>query len=239
MFAGVETAGAFLAALEALSSDDELRKYKRAFPLARKGGDRFLGVRMGDVFDLSKACVDMPLDEVERLLESPWHEARAGAVSILDFQARRRTTTPAQRRELYELYLRRHDRINSWDLVDRAAAHVVGGYLVDRPRDQLYTLARSLSPYERRTAIVATMHFLSLGQTRDTFAIAGILADDPDPVVQKAVGWALRTAGSPGLEDFLERWAPHMARVALRYAVEKLPKDTRERFLKAQSLKAS
>ncbi|WP_077490705.1 DNA alkylation repair protein [Sinomonas mesophila] len=239
MFAGVETAGAFLAALEALSSDDELRKYKRAFPLARKGRDRFLGVRMGDVFDLAKASADMPLDEVEQLLESPWHEARAGAVSIMDFQARRRTTAPERRQELYELYLRRHDRIDSWDLVDRAAAHVVGGYLADRRKDQLYVLARSSSPYERRTAIVATMHFLSLGQTKDTFAIAEILADDPDPVVQKAVGWALRTAGSPGLEQFLEHWAPHMARVALRYAVEKLPKDTRERFLKAQTLKAS
>ena len=239
MFAAVGTAGAFLAALEALSSDDELRKYKRAFPLARKGPDRFLGVRMGDVFDLAKASIDMPLAEVEQLLESPWHEARAGAVSIMDFQARRRTTTPERRRELYELYLRRHERINSWDLVDRAAPHVVGGYLVDRPRDQLYALARSSSPYERRTAIVASMHFLSQGQTTDTFALAGVLADDPDPIVQKAVGWALRTAGSPELEEFLERWAPHMARTALRYAVEKLPKDTRERFLKAQTLKAS
>ncbi|GAB3270201.1 DNA alkylation repair protein [Sinomonas notoginsengisoli] len=233
MVAGTRTAGGFLAALESLSSDDELRKYKRAFPLATRGSDRFLGVPMGSVFELARASVEMPLDEVERLLESPWHEARAGAVGIMDYQARLRTTTPEQRRELYELYLRRHDRIDSWDLVDRAAIHVVGGYLADRPRDPLYALARSSRPLERRTAIVASMYFLGTEDSRDLFEIAELLANDPDESVQKATGWALRAAGNPELEDFLDHWAPRMARVALRYAVEKLPKVTRERYLKA------
>lgn len=233
MVAGTRTAGGFLAALESLSSGEELRKYKRAFPLARRGRDRFLGVRMTSVFELARAAADMPLDEVEKLLESPWHEARAGAVSIMDFQARSRSTTPGHRRALFELYLRRHDRIDSWDLVDRAAIHVVGGYLADKPRDPLYELARSPDPSERRTAIVATMYFLGSGDTRDLFEIAQLLANDPDESVQKATGWALRTAGTPGLEDFLDHWAPSMARVALRYAVEKLPKVTRERYLKA------
>lgn len=233
MVAGTVTASGFLAALEALSSDVELRKYKRAFPLARSGQDRFLGVRMGSVFELAQASADMPLREVELLLDSPWHEARAGAVSIMDFQARRRTTSPERRKELYELYLRRHDRINSWDLVDRAAIHVVGGYLADRSREPLYALARSEAAHERRTAIVSTMYFLGAGETTDLFAIAKLLAQDPDESVQKATGWALRTAGTPALEDFLDSWAPRMARTALRYAVEKLPKGARERYLKA------
>lgn len=58
------------------------------------------------------------------------------------------------------LGIRRHDRIDNWDLVDRAAAHVVGGYLVDRPRTVLHTLARSTNPWKRRTAIVATWYFI-------------------------------------------------------------------------------
>jgi len=41
--------------------------------------------------------------------------------------------------------------------MDRAAPHVVGGYLIDKPRDQLYLFAASDAPMERRTAIVATM----------------------------------------------------------------------------------
>ena len=52
---------------------------------------------------------------------------------LLPFQARRRSTPEARRAELHHLYLRRHDRIDGWDLVDRAAPHVIGGYLLDVP----------------------------------------------------------------------------------------------------------
>ena len=86
-------------------------------------------IPMRQVFDLAKKFIGLPLPDIERLLDVPDHLTRVGAVSIMDFQARRRSTDQQQRRGLYELYLRRHDRIDTWDLVDRAAPHVVGGYL--------------------------------------------------------------------------------------------------------------
>lgn len=64
------TAKAFVAALKAQQSTPELKKYERFFPVVARGDDEFLGVRMGEVFALAKASVEMPLDEVERLLES-------------------------------------------------------------------------------------------------------------------------------------------------------------------------
>src|SRR5688572_4614141 len=99
--------------------------------LAANNEDKILGVRMGQVFALAKEFMDMPLDEVENLLESTIHEARVGAVSIMDFQVRSKKTTEERRKELFDLYIRRHDRIDTWDLVDRSAIHVVGGYLMD------------------------------------------------------------------------------------------------------------
>jgi len=93
--------------------------------------DVSIGARMGDVFALAKEFTDMPLDEVEVLLESPDHEVRVGAVSIMDFQARNKRTPLKRRKELFDLYIRRHDRINTLDLVDRGAPYVVGGYLFD------------------------------------------------------------------------------------------------------------
>ncbi len=81
--------------------------------------------------------------DIERLLEASDHDVRVGAVAIMDWQARRKSTSPERRRQLFELYVRRHDRIDTWDLVDRAAPYVVGGYLADKPRDPLYELARS------------------------------------------------------------------------------------------------
>jgi hypothetical protein len=104
-----------------------------------------MGVRMGQVFELARECADMEPPEIEALLDERFHEPRAGAVRIMATQARGKRTTEERRQELYELYLRRHDRIDNWDLVDLGAWDVVGSWLVDRPRDILYELARSRS----------------------------------------------------------------------------------------------
>jgi 3-methyladenine DNA glycosylase AlkD len=157
-------------------SDEELRKIQRYFKSGEGqygAGDVFMGVRMGDVFVLAKEFVDMPPEQIELLMESAVHEVRAGAMSIMGKQAARKKTSVERKRNLYELYLRRHDRINNWDLVDLAARDVVGAYLIDKPRDVLYELARSANLWERRTAITATAAFLRVGQANETFKIAG------------------------------------------------------------------
>src|SRR5215211_4921597 len=110
---------------------------------------------MGQIFALAKEFIEMPPAEVEKLLESSIHKVRAGAVSIMDWQARSKKTSEKRRKELFDLYIKRHDWINDWDLVDRSAPYVVGGYLPDKPCKILYKLARSKSPWERRTDITA------------------------------------------------------------------------------------
>ena len=97
-------------------------------------GPKGFGIRMGSIFELAKEFIDLPPTEIERLLESPLHEVRAGALSVMDKQARRKKTPESRRKELYDLYLGRTDRIDNWDLVDLGAPYVVGGYLWDKPR---------------------------------------------------------------------------------------------------------
>ncbi|HZF99544.1 MAG TPA: DNA alkylation repair protein, partial [Chitinophagales bacterium] len=134
-------AGDFIKRLNTFQSDEEKEKLKRFFKSNDAvSGDRFMGVRMGQVFTVGKEFIDMPPVEIEKLLKNPFHEIRAGAVSVMDWQARRKKTPEAHRKELYELYLKRHDGINNWDLVDRGAMYVVGGYLFDKKRDPLYRL---------------------------------------------------------------------------------------------------
>ena len=145
----------------------------------------------------------------------------------------RRASPRSRRNELYDLYVQRHDLIDTWDLVDRAAPSVVGGYLADKPRDQLYVFARSPNPLERRTAIVATYAFIRRGDVEDTFDIADILANDQDALVHKAVGGWVREAGKRDPEQlhrFLDRHAATMPRAALRYAVEHLDQGEREHY---------
>jgi 3-methyladenine DNA glycosylase AlkD len=232
------TARQFIAALERLADPKKIPEIQRYFhedAKARSNGTQILGVSFGKIFAAAKQFAAMPLADIEKLLESPYYEVRMGAVSIMDFQARAKWTTPAQRKAVFELYIRRHDRINNWDLVDRAAPHVVGGYLADKPRAVLTRLARSKNPWERRTAIVSTWYFIRAGELDDTFRIAAMLARDDHELVQKAAGSWLREAGKRDqsrLVEFLDTHAAKMPRTMLRYAAEKLPAPVRSRLLK-------
>jgi 3-methyladenine DNA glycosylase AlkD len=193
---------------------------------------------MGQVFALAKAHMDMPLAEVRTLLASPDHLAKVGAVSIMDFQARSRKTSEDDRRALFELYIDEHERIDTWDLVDRSAIWVVGDYLRDKPRDVLYELARSDRPMERRTAILSTFAFIRDGDLDDAYRIAELLLGDGEDLVHKAVGWMLREAGKrdePRLRAFLDQHAATMPRVMLRYSIEKLDPAIRASYLAMKS----
>lgn len=231
------TAESFLAALWANQSDEELAKIGRYFKSGAGDygeGDRFIGVRMGTVFALAKAHIGMSLAELEKLMESDIHEARAGAMSIMGQKAKSRKISPEERKGLFDLYLRRHDRINNWDLVDLAAVPVIGAYLRDKPRDVLFTLARSANMWERRTAIYASMAFIGVGQLDEIYALADILRNDPQDLIHKAVGGVLRFAGDRDparLRAYLDAHAATMPRVMLRYALEHFDKDERAAYL--------
>ena len=183
---------------------------------------------MGSIFALAKAHMDLEPAGIEELLDRPDHEARVAAVSVMDFQARDRRTTDARKQDLFDLYLRRHDAIDTWDLVDRSAIWVIGEHLRDRPRDILDELAASPDPNRRRTAILATFAFIRRDDLDDAMRIAETLVDDQRDTVAKAVGWMLREVGKrdePRMRAFLDRHAATMPRVALRYAIEKLEPD--------------
>jgi 3-methyladenine DNA glycosylase AlkD len=242
MVTGELNADRFIERLEPLGSPEqvvEARPYLQPGVKVHGDVDVSIGARMGDVFKLAKEFTDMPLDQVDVLLDSPVHEVRVGAVSVMDFQARNKRTSAERRKELFDLYIRRHARINTWDLVDRSAPYVVGGYLFDKPRDILYELARSEEMYERRTAIVATYYFIRKDDTAETFSIAEVLVDDDHDLIQKAVGGWVREAGKrdpAGLRDFLDRFAATMPRTTLRYAVEHLDKAERDHYMSLKKL---
>jgi 3-methyladenine DNA glycosylase AlkD len=227
----------FVKKLKTYRSSDQSANYQRYFKTGEgeyAEGDIFIGVRMGQVFALAKEFIEMLPEEIEKLLESEIHEVRVGAVSVMDWQARSKKTTVERRKELFSLYLRRHDRINNWDLVDRSAPYVVGAYLFDKPRSILYKLARSKNLWERRTAIIGTGYFIKKSDVDDTFKIAEMLLKDKQDLIHKASGWMLRAAGDinrQNLLDFLDKHAATMPRTMLRYAIEHLDKEQRNHYM--------
>jgi 3-methyladenine DNA glycosylase AlkD len=227
----------FVEELEVYRSSVQRETYRRSFKTGQGQcgeGDVFIGVRMGQVFAVAKEFIEMPPQEIEKLLESPIHEVRAGALSIMDKQGRSKKIPERRRRELFDLYLRRTDRIDSWDLVDLGAPYVVGRYLFDKPRDVLWELVRSENVWERRTAIVSTSYFIRQGDVADTFRVAEMLLADDHEMVHKATGGWVREAGKKDrrrLLSFLDKHAATMPRTALRYAIEHLDEEQRAHYL--------
>lgn len=194
-------------------------------------GDLFRGIRVPVQRTVARRFDHLPLAEAERLLHSPFHEDRLTALLILVRQFGRKG---ADRQAIYDLYLRNTAYINNWDLVDSSAPQIVGAFLADKSRAILDDLARSDLIWERRVAIMATQHFIKLGQFDDTLRLARALLHDREDLIHKAVGWMLREVGNRNLaveEAFLAKTYQTMPRTMLRYAIEKFPEAKRKAYL--------
>ncbi len=195
-------------------------------------GDRFLGINVPQIRQLVREFATLSLDDVERLLESTWHEARL--LGLLLMANRYAKSDAAAQEGIYRLYLRRTDRINNWDLVDTSAPQVVGAHLWKRSRAPLRRLARSRSLWERRIAMVATQYFITRHDFDDAIAIAETLLSDGEDLIHKATGWMLREVGKrdeAALLRFLDRHAHHMPRTALRYSIERLSPGRKKHYM--------
>ena len=197
-------------------------------------GDRFYGVIVPKIRGVAKAHRKAPRREIRKLLCSQFHEERLAALLILVDQYQR--GNDLQKREIYDLYLASTAHINNWDLVDLTAQHIVGAYLKGKETSVLTRLALSKSLWERRIAMLATYHFIRLGDSGETLRIAELLQRDPHDLIHKAVGWMLREVGkrcSLKAEcEFLDAHAATMPRTMLRYAIERFPEKLRLHYLK-------
>ena len=132
---------------------------------------------------------------------------------------------------LRDTYLRHHDRIDDWGMVDRAAPRVIGATLTGGPYDLLHDLAASPDPHRRRTAMTAPLWFVKHGSNADVeagIAIAEVLHADQDPLVHKPVGIYLAHAGERlphRLTEFLDQRGDALPRAAYRIAIRKRRPD--------------
>ena len=224
--------------IRALGNQEIARHSQRFFKTAEGEygeGDRFLGIRVPVLRKLAKQHRGISLETVFQLLSSEFHEERLFSLLILVLQFFR--GNEEERQTIYERYLKNTRFINNWDLVDSSAGQIVGAYLLERSRDPLYRLARSKNLWERRISIIATFYFIKRNDVDDTLKLSEILKQDPEDLIQKAVGWMLREIGNRNRateERFLSKHYREMPRTMLRYAIEKFPEDKRQAYLKGK-----
>jgi 3-methyladenine DNA glycosylase AlkD len=212
-----------------------LQRFFKTGPGEYGEGDRFLGITVPRLRKLSKEYEDMDQDEVEALIESPFHEARL--LALLIFIRRYQQEDESGKKRIYTFYLQSTRRINNWDLVDLSAPNIVGDFLVKKSRNPLYRLARSPLLWERRIAILATYRFIKEQQFEDTLKISEILICDQEELIHKAVGWMLREVGKRDQaveEAFLRKHYRRMPRTMLRYAIERFPAPKRACFMQGR-----
>jgi hypothetical protein len=94
------TAERFVERLAALVPAASRAEFRRAHRSGKGSRDEGFGIRTGSIFELAKGFIDLPPAEIEDLLDSPVHEVRVGALSVMDKQARRNRTPDDRRKEL-------------------------------------------------------------------------------------------------------------------------------------------
>lgn len=202
-------------------------------------GDKFLGIKVPTTRDVVKQCwQETSFEDLETCICSEYHEIRLAALLTLVQIFKHAKKDQTLQQQCIDFYLTHTEFINNWDLVDLSCYELLGTWLLDKDRVLLYDLARDgKTIWEQRIGMVSTMQFIRHGQVDDTYAIADIFLEKPQPLhdlLQKAVGWLLREAGKRD-EQQLKCWLSTryatMPRTMLRYAIEKFTAEERQKYM--------
>lgn len=202
-------------------------------------GDQFLGIKVPTTREVVKQCwQETSFEDLEVCISSEYHEMRLAALLTLVQVFKHAKKDKALQQQCIDFYLSHTQYINNWDLVDLSCYELLGSWLLDKDRTLLYDLARDGNTiWEQRIGMVSTMQFIRHDELDDTYAIAEIFLEKPQPLhdlLQKAVGWLLREAGKRDeqrLKDWLSKRYKSMPRTMLRYAIEKFPENERQQFM--------
>jgi 3-methyladenine DNA glycosylase AlkD len=214
----------------------DLARFYKTGPGEYAEGDLFLGGTVPQTRSVANSYKNLEFAEVQKLFNSPFHEARLCAAIILNLQFKAARSSQ-ERKRIFDFYLKqvRAERINNWDIVD-VSAPWMGAYLleVDDPMPLLLKFSKSKSLWQRRVSIILTFALIRAGDLEPTIIISEALLKDREDLIHKAVGWMLRELGKKDvmlLRGFLKQHSHEMPRTMLRYSIEKLPERERKKWL--------
>jgi 3-methyladenine DNA glycosylase AlkD len=195
--------------------------------------DQFIGVRMPQIRGVAKKYFKViKFNEINQLISHPVHEIRHCALIILvnKYQS-------GNKEEVFNYYLNNLGSVNNWDLVDTTSPHIIGNFIFNHQEkiSLLYEWENSNDLWERRIAIVSTFAFIRHGEFTLTLKISKLLLNDQQDLIHKAVGWMLREVYKKDeavVKLFLRENYAQLPRTTLRYAIERMQEDERQRYLK-------
>lgn len=222
----------------------EKRKILSRFFKTGKGeygeGDQFLGIPIPCQRSIAKKYnTQCSFGDIEKLLKSGWHEFRLIGLFILVY--RFKWADKEEKKKIFYFYIQNISSVNNWDLVDTTTPHIVGEYMVLRPREKkrLYHWVRSKNIWERRISLLATFAFIKRNQYEESRILAETLLEDKHDLIHKASGWMLREIGKRDgqiLKSFLKSFSHKMPRTMLRYAIEKFSPEERKIYMAKKNI---
>ncbi len=196
-------------------------------------GDIFLGIKVPVQRQIAKKYIGLSLPKIQELLNSKIHEYRL--VGLLILVDKFKKSDEQGKGNIFNFYLKNTKNINNWDLVDLTAHYIVGDFLEDKKKDELYKLAESKNLWEKRIAMISCFSYIKKEEFKDALRIAEILLNDKHDLIHKAVGWMLREIGKKDqavLEDFLKKHYKNIPRTMLRYSIERFEEEKRRKYLR-------
>lgn len=127
--------------------------------------------------------------------------------------------------------------VNNWAKCDTLCNHTVGTFIETFPAyvENLKLWTASDNRWMRRASAVTLILPARKGNfLKDVFEISDRLLKDKDDLVQKGYGWMLKEASKAHQQEVFEyviKNKKDMPRTALRYAIEKFPKDLRAKAM--------
>jgi len=244
-------------------SDQKRAKHLHGYFKTGPGGygenDIFIGVPVPKMRALAKKeYKNIPLDESKILIASPIHEHRQTAVFFLVEKyndARRKTIKKCgkaspedekkvmrEKKEIVTLYLENLAHVNNWDLVDASASYILGEWFLETEPETLgektlKRLSESGNLWEQRVSVMTTHAFIRQGRFCPTLRLCEYFLPATHDLIHKCTGWMLREVGKRNesvLIQFLDEHAKEMPRTMLRYSVEKLDQDQKEKYMNAK-----
>ena len=234
--------------------NDEQANFLKRFFKTGKGqygfGDKFLGIKNPDVRNVVKQFGGLELSEIQKLIDSEFHEIRLCGFLLLtvnyqkqNTQSRRNTLdSKAMRDTIIDFYIKNSHRANNWDLVDLSAPKLIGQWMVDKTlvdinskEEIVESLAASGNLWKERISMVMTWTTTRYKIPKYAIHYAEIHLKHSHDLMHKAVGWMLREVGKRCdieiLRDFLTTHYSEMSRTTLRYAIEKMNETERKYWL--------
>jgi len=198
---------------------EEIKSYGIKTPLVQKIGKEYFKI-------IALEPKQRIFDLCEEFLQSGYIEESFIACNWSYFV--RKKYEPADF-EVFQRWINQY--ISNWASCDTLCNHTVGEFVEIFPEyvNELKAFTKSDNRWVKRAAAVTLIIPARKGKfLPDIFEIANLLLTDKDDLVQKGYGWMLKAASEAHQKEVFDYVANNktlMPRTALRYAIEKMPKE--------------